>query len=461
MRYFKYMINTTRGHIAYLTKGEPDANLEAFCTKNQYILNTFNKPDALVAALKHKKYLTAILDGDYPRVFELGHEKGTSIFNLVEVELMTPVTMTNNGDSDISNTLSLMGFNRVINKPFTDETSLVGILTASALPATPDTGIFEDDYCGLFIEDFLYLKFCPFDIFCRLSENKSIKILNGYDSLNKEFLTRLKDKGVTRLFLKRVDYKRFIAINAYSDTKGIDGKDRLRWIAKTTQTLLDDVYHEEVNLDTFFAAKQIVESTLDIVADNNMMFELLKSLNELSSDVYKQSLGMSIYSVLIASKMGMNDPKIKFRLSIGGLFADMGLRQLPPEILEKSRILYNFKEQNEYIRHSGYSVDVLKGIEGLPEEILQIISQHHENLDGSGFPHRYTKNQIHPLAKILRVADEFCFLTLKTKHNQNVLSPLKALEEFRKPYNSNRYDKDAVDALENLLCDQSKVKKAA
>src|SRR5690606_14137235 len=160
--------------------------------------------------------------------------------------------------------------------------------------------------------------------------------------------------------------------------------------------------------NSFFCAKQIVESTLDLVADNGLMFELIKSLNELDNDLYKEALGVSVYSVLIASKMGMNDPKIKFRLSIAGLFSDLGMKHLPPELLDKGRMLYNYKEQQDYFRHTDLSVQILKGIQGLPEEILQIISHHHENIDGSGFPRRLTKNNIHPLAKILRVADEFC-----------------------------------------------------
>lgn len=371
------------------------------------------------------------------------------------------MTVSSNGDKSLDRSLELMGINRVIASPLGSPEKLVSILTNLSLPPMPESGVFEDDYCGLFLEDFLHIKYCPFDIFCRLSENKSVKILNSYDSINREFILRLKAKGVSRLFMKRNDYKKFISINAFSSPSGCEGKERLEWIRQTSNTLLDDIYHHEVNLDNFFAAKQVVESTLDLVADNGLMFELIKELNEMSNDVYKQSLGMSIYSVLIASKMGLNDPKIKFRLSIAGLFSDMGLKQCPPELIEKSRILYNFKEQAEYIRHTDYSVDVLKGVDGLPEEILQVISQHHENLDGSGFPRRITKHQIHPLAKILRVAEEFCYMTLRTKHNRNVLSPLKALEELRKPHNSSRYDKDAVDGLETLLLEGTKIKKAA
>lgn len=454
-------MNISRGNIAYLSKPESvDQNLSAFCDKNQYTLNAFTKIDALIAGLKSRKYLAVILDCEFPNLFEIYHQNNTSLFNVIEGELMTPVIIAANKDPSVERSISLIGLKRVIGKPL-DEDVLVALLVELTIPPLPETGVFEDDYCGLFIDDFIYIKYCPFDIFCRLSENKGVKILNAYDTINKEFLERLKNKGVSRLFLKRADYKKLIAINAYSQNKGIEGKERLQWISSTTQTLLDDVYHDEVNLETFFAAKQVVESTLDLCADNNMMFELIKALNELSSDIYKQALGMSVYSVLIASKMGMNDPKIKFRLSMAGLFADMGMKQINPELLDKSRILYNFKEQAEYIRHPDYAVDILRGIDGLPEEILQVISQHHENLDGSGFPRRITKNQIHPLAKILRVADEFCFLTLRTKHNNNVLSPLKALEELKKPYNQTRFDKNAVDGLETLLLEKSKIGKKA
>lgn len=455
-------MNTTRGNIALLTKSDnPDEKLVKFCDKGQYILHSYTKIDALIAGVKSRKYLTVILEADYPNLFDIKNPSGDNLITVLERDLLVPVTVSVPEDEVLKATVNVLGISRTIPKPLFREEPLVAVLVNLVIPTKKDTGIFEDDYCGLFIDDFLYLKYCPFDIYCRLSETKALKVVNAYDIINTELLQRLKDKGMSRLFLKRQDYKKLIAINAYSDNKGLEGKERLAWINSISHSLLDDVYHDDINVETFFAAKQIVENTLDLVADNSMMFELIKSLNELNNDIYKHSLGMSVYSVLIASKMGMNDPKIKFRLSMSGMFADIGLKQIPPELHDKSRILYNHKEQLEYMKHPDLSVDILRAVEGLPEEILQVISQHHESMDGSGFPRRYTKNQIHPLAKIIRVADEFCFLTLRTKHNKNIMSPIKALEEFRKPYNHTRFDKDVVSALETLLLEKTTLKKSA
>lgn len=446
------MLNKTRGNIAYLTTTEncTDEVLNDFCEKNQFVLNVFTRVETLITAVSSKKYTICLIDGDYPKVFQ-AVSNGKSIFNVIEKELMTPIVVLRSEAEDVRRYIDLMALKRVIDKPLDSGSQLAGFIAEVNVQSKPETGIFEQDYCGLFIDDFLHIKYFPFDIFCRLSETKSVKVIKAYDEINTPLIQKLKDKGVSRLFLKRDEYKRYLAINAFSQTKGETSKEKLKWVRGVTENVLHDVYVDEVNLDNFFAAKQVVETTLDLVVDNEIMFELIKSLNEMGNDLYKEAIGVSVYSVLIASKMGMNDPKVKFRLSIAGLFSDLGMKHLPPELVDKSRMLYNYKEQQEYFRHTDLSVQLLKGIDGLPEEILQIISQHHENLDGSGFPRRITKNQIHPLSKIIRVADEFCFYVLRTKNNHNVLSPLQALEELKKPYNAGKFDSQAIAGLEELL----------
>lgn len=446
------MLNKTRGNIAFLTTTEnsTDEELNIFCEKNQYVLNVFTRVESLITAVSSKKYTICLIDGDYPKVFQ-AVSNGKSIFNVIEKELMTPIVVLRSEAEDVRRYIDLMALKRVIDKPLDSGSQLAGFIAEVNVQSKPETGIFEQDYCGLFIDDFLHIKYFPFDIFCRLSETKTVKVIKAYDEINTPLIQKLKDKGVSRLFLKRDEYKRYLAINAFSQTKGETSKEKLKWVRGVTENVLHDVYVDEVNLDNFFAAKQVVETTLDLVVDNEIMFEFIKSLNEMGNDLYKEAIGVSVYSVLIASKMGMNDPKVKFRLSIAGLFSDLGMKHLPPELVDKSRMLYNYKEQQEYFRHTDLSVQLLKGIDGLPEEILQIISQHHENLDGSGFPRRITKNQIHPLSKIIRVADEFCFYVLRTKNNHNVLSPLQALEELKKPYNAGKFDSQAIAGLEELL----------
>lgn len=158
-------MNISRGNIAYLSKPESvDQNLSAFCDKNQYTLNAFTKIDALIAGLKSRKYLAVILDCEFPNLFEIYHQNNTSLFNVIEGELMTPVIIAANKDPSVERSISLIGLKRVIGKPL-DEDVLVALLVELTIPPLPETGVFEDDYCGLFIDDFIYIKYCPFDIF--------------------------------------------------------------------------------------------------------------------------------------------------------------------------------------------------------------------------------------------------------------------------------------------------------
>jgi HD-GYP domain-containing protein (c-di-GMP phosphodiesterase class II) len=85
------------------------------------------------------------------------------------------------------------------------------------------------------------------------------------------------------------------------------------------------------------------------------------------------------------------------------LLHDVGKIQIPAEILSKpGKISSN--EFNLIKEHPSIGSDLVKGIE-FSSSITDIIAQHHERLDGSGYPHGLKGDQINPLAQILTVAD--------------------------------------------------------
>jgi len=329
---------------------------------------------------------------------------------------------------------------------------MISSILSSANQKEKLSGVFEEDFCGIDINDFLILKFCPFDLFCRISESKTLKVANRFDEINSDLILKLQTKGIQRLFLNKEDYKKYISYSftAIKDSS-LSSKDKVAWLGNNVTNILYEVYNEEINLDIFLAAKQNIETTISLLTENQLIFDLVNIINEYDNDLYKHSMGMSLYSVLIAKKMKLIEPKIVFRLSMAGLFADIGMKELEPSILSKNRILMTHKDLKIFQDHPNLSVNILRTIPGLPGDLLQIVGQHHENIDGSGFPNKTANNQIHPLAKILRVADEFCFLTLKTKNNPNFLSPAKAVLQMKQPLFVRRFDPEALLALEKLI----------
>lgn len=104
----------------------------------------------------------------------------------------------------------------------------------------------------------------------------------------------------------------------------------------------------------------------------------------------------------IASDMGFSDEHIQY-LKMAGIVHDIGKISVPAEILCKPAKLTD-AEMNIIKDHPRIGYNILKEIE-FPYPLAEIIYQHHERLDGSGYPNGLTKEHIHEDAKILAVAD--------------------------------------------------------
>jgi HD-GYP domain-containing protein (c-di-GMP phosphodiesterase class II) len=107
-------------------------------------------------------------------------------------------------------------------------------------------------------------------------------------------------------------------------------------------------------------------------------------------------------AVAIAKKMQLTDSQIEC-IHLASVVHDVGKIKVPAEILSKPGKLSPF-EFGIIKEHSQSGYDILKTID-FPWPIAQIILQHHERIDGSGYPQALSDNQILLEAKILAVAD--------------------------------------------------------
>lgn len=107
-------------------------------------------------------------------------------------------------------------------------------------------------------------------------------------------------------------------------------------------------------------------------------------------------------TVAIARDMSVPDYDIK-GLRLASLIHDIGKIQVPSEILSKPGKLTEF-EYGLIKTHSQAGYDIMKNIE-FPWPIADIVHQHHERLDGSGYPQGLKGDDILPQAKIMAVAD--------------------------------------------------------
>ncbi len=151
----------------------------------------------------------------------------------------------------------------------------------------------------------------------------------------------------------------------------------------------------------------------------------------------------------IASQMGFSEEQIQY-IRMAGIIHDLGKISVPAEILSKPGRLSE-AEMNIIKDHPRIGYHILKEIE-FPYPIAQIVYQHHERMDGSGYPQGLTEPHILAEAKILAVADVVEAM-MSHRPYRPALGIDAAIAEIEK--NRDRYfDSAVVDACCHLCRDE-------
>jgi len=154
-------------------------------------------------------------------------------------------------------------------------------------------------------------------------------------------------------------------------------------------------------------------------------------------------------AVAIGRQLGFSSDRLKL-LSIAAALHDVGKIAIPGEILSKPALLSPI--EHDLIKlHVSEGVEILRAAD-LPKSVVTTVLQHHERLNGSGYPLGLAANQICLEAKILAVADSMEAM-LSHRPYRVALSVDKALAEI-KALQHTHYDPQVVDACVRVFCQQ-------
>ena len=129
-------------------------------------------------------------------------------------------------------------------------------------------------------------------------------------------------------------------------------------------------------------------------------------INELkTSDEYtfKHSVDVATIAMILGKQQGLSKQQV-YELGVSGLLHDVGKTRIPTEILNKPARL-NDDEFAIMKQHSVYGYHMLEKKGEFNKEICYAVLQHHEKINGKGYPLGFNEKQITPYAKILSVAD--------------------------------------------------------
>ncbi|MES3037425.1 MAG: HD domain-containing phosphohydrolase, partial [Bdellovibrionota bacterium] len=138
--------------------------------------------------------------------------------------------------------------------------------------------------------------------------------------------------------------------------------------------------------------------------------QVMEMLNSLPTGEAKHSMSTCLVSLMLAEEMELSHKASQEKLTMGALLHDIGLRHVPPEILNKPKHLWTPDDQKTFEMHPLKSVEMLRDIRDISNDVLLIVAEHHENSLGTGFPKRLRDVKLSPLGKIVALAN--CFSDL-------------------------------------------------
>jgi putative nucleotidyltransferase with HDIG domain len=244
--------------------------------------------------------------------------------------------------------------------------------------------------------------------------NRLLHFSHSGDPLPEEKLQKLNESNQNTLFIKKEEIEKFkqyttkIYKNMMSET---DKQDKLE---SCVRELISDMFIEDTKENTFGASATLLTEVKEIIAilieDNQKDFTTrVTSLMNQEQNFYLHLSNVSTYGGLFAKALGLPNAQ---DVALAGLLHDVGKIKLPPEFAEIPEEELSPAGKEAFKKHPEFSIDILKLRRiSLPDGTLKAILQHHESVNGSGYPKGLAGPRIAPEAKVLAIANAFDNMT--------------------------------------------------
>lgn len=181
----------------------------------------------------------------------------------------------------------------------------------------------------------------------------------------------------------------------------------------------------------------------EIIKDRTILFGL-NNFSKLNDYIYHHCVATGLICAVLAHKLGYDKGAI-LQIAIAGALADCGMSKVPLRIREKKGAL-NHLEYKEIQKHPIYSYQMVKDFPALKDIMKQAIIEHHERLDGSGYPRGMKLEQISRFSQIIAVADTFHAMTCERIYRTKE-SPFKVVEMIME----NEFGKFDIQVVQSLI----------
>jgi len=212
-----------------------------------------------------------------------------------------------------------------------------------------------------------------------------------------------------------------------------------------TRDIFQSVANEQ-HLD-LTAVSEILDSMVESIGRTPDALLWLAKLKKTDDYAYNHALNVSITLMAFGNFLALSKKQIK-ELGLAGLLQDVGKVKISSDILLKEGKLT--REEFEHAKkHVDESLKILETTPNIPNSAIFLVAQHHERIDGSGYPYQLKGNQIGLVSQIAGLVDTYCALTSHKSYAKGVFHQ-QALDEIHQ-LSGKQFSHELVDQLVQFM----------
>ncbi|MDO9151951.1 MAG: HD-GYP domain-containing protein [Methylotenera sp.] len=192
---------------------------------------------------------------------------------------------------------------------------------------------------------------------------------------------------------------------------------------------------------------EALNDMVDSIERNSDALVWLARLKQTDDYSYNHALNVSITLMALANFMALPKKQIK-DLGLAGLLQDIGKVKIPKDLLQKKEKI-TAEEFEVFKKHVDHALALLEVTNNISSTTMITVSQHHERIDGSGYPYQLKGKQISLTGQMSGLIDTYCALTsnkayAKSVYNQFALEKIHVLRDTK-------FDGRLIDQLVQFL----------
>ncbi|NGZ27922.1 MAG: HD domain-containing protein, partial [Magnetococcales bacterium] len=175
-------------------------------------------------------------------------------------------------------------------------------------------------------------------------------------------------------------------------------------------------------------ANKAIDQILESMFDNGGTYYALLKISDQDFNTYIHSVNVAVLSMGLGIRLKLSQFQLQL-LGLGGMLHDIGKTRIDPDLLLKKTKI-SPSEYESLREHVTLGVEWCREVPGLPPDVLPIVAQHHEQMDGTGYPDKLKIGQIDPLAQIVNIMEIYDSLTNRQPF-RDAFSPFQSLGKMR------------------------------